>query len=199
MVSKRQNLKLRVIREVTLWSLVAYDLQSATTSLNPFTLLELNHTTWRQDLELWRKVMGEIKPKERAIKIWKNENLWKQCNQLAQGILEHQICLDLLISRSSMHWKIERMGGVDRNILRLATYELCFKPQVPARAILNEAIELGKRYGSTDSGRFINGVLDRIAHDLNRVPTKNKAKNSTSVEVIDLRPRGSSKKTDSNP
>ena len=74
MVSKRQNLKLRVIREVALWSLVAYDLQSATTSLNPFTLLELNHKTWRQDLELWRKVMGEIKPKERAIKIWKNEN-----------------------------------------------------------------------------------------------------------------------------
>jgi transcription antitermination factor NusB len=197
-VSKRQNLKLRVIRELALWSLFSHDIQSVTANINPFVLRGVNHKTWRQDFDLWRKIMGDIKPKERAINVWRNEDLWTQCDLFTSGIFEHKECLDLLIGRSSMHWKIERMSGVDRNILRLATYELCFREKVPARAILNEAIELGKRYGSVDSGRFINGVLDRIAHDLNRVPPKKNKKPVTSVEVIDLRPQGSSKKTDSS-
>ena len=199
MASKRQNLKLKIIREVTLWSLVSYDLQSITTSLNPFEQADLNHQTWRQDMELWRKVIGDVKPKERAVNLWKNVDVWTQCNDLTARIFEHQEALDLLIGRSSNHWKVERMGGVDRNILRLATYELCFRDQVPARAILNEAIELGKRYGSVDSGRFINGVLDRIAHDVHRVSPKTKKRTTPSVQVIDLRQRGSSKSTDSNP
>lgn len=199
MASKRQNLKLKIIREVTLWSLVSYDLQSLTQSLNPFEQVELNHQTWRHDSELWRKVIGEIKPKERAVNLWKNPEVWNQCAHLANGIFEHKEVLDLLIGRSSNHWKVERMGGVDRNILRLATYELCFKDQVPARAILNEAIELGKRYGSVDSGRFINGVLDRIAHDVHRVAPKPKKRPASSVQVIDLRQRGSSKTKDSAP
>ena len=197
-MSKRQNLKLRVIRELALWSLFSSDLQSVITPTNPFTLRNFNHQTWRQDPNLWRKIMADIKPKERAINVWRNDDLWNQCNRITTGVFEYKECLDLLIGRSSMHWKIERMSGVDRNILRLATYELCFREDVPARAILNEAIELGKRYGSVDSSRFINGVLDRIAHDLNRVPPKKKKKATKSVEVIDLRPRGSSKKTDSN-
>ena len=197
-MSKRQNLKLRVVRELALWSLFSNDLQSTTTSINPFNLRNFNHQTWRQDPNLWRKIMGDIKPKERAMNVWRNEDLWNQCDRFTTGIFKYKECLDLLIGRSSMHWKIERMSGVDRNILRLATYELCFREEVPARAILNEAIELGKRYGSVDSSRFINGVLDRIAHDLNRVPPKKKKKGTKSVEVIDLRPRGSSKKTDSN-
>ena len=197
-MSKRQNLKLRVIRELALWSLFSNDLQAVTTSVNPFTLRDLNHKTWRQDPNLWRKIMGDIKPKERAMNVWKNDDLWNQCDRFTTGIFKYRECLDLLIGRSSMHWKIERMSGVDRNILRLATYELCFREEVPARAVLNEAIELGKRYGSIDSSRFINGVLDRIAHDLKRVPPKKKKKGPKSVEVIDLRPRGSSKKTDSS-
>ena len=197
-MSKRQNLKLRVVRELTLWSLFSSDLQSATASINPFTLRNFNHQNWRQDSTLWRKIMTDIKPKERAMNVWRNDDLWNQCDRFTTGIFEYRECLDLLIGRSSMHWKIERMSGVDRNILRLATYELCFREDVPARAILNEAIELGKRYGSVDSSRFINGVLDRIAHDLNRVPPKKKKKGASSVEVIDLRPRESSKKKDSD-
>ena len=163
------------------------------------TLKKLNHQTWRQDTHLWRKIMGEIKPKERAMNLWRNDDLWRQCNRFITDIFEYKECLDLLIGQSSMHWRVERMSGVDRNILRLATYELCFREDVPARAILNEAIELGKRYGSNDSGRFINGVLDRIAHDLNRVPPKKKKKSTKSVDVIDLRPKKLSKSTDSTP
>ena len=58
------------------------------------------------------------------------------------------------------------MGAVDRAALRLGTYELCFRRDIAARVVLNESVELGKRYGSAESGRFINGVLDRIAQEL---------------------------------
>ena len=61
------------------------------------------------------------------------------------------------------------MARVDRNVLRLAAYELVFEPDIPTRATLNEAIEIAKRYGSVDSGKFVNGILDRIAQELDRV------------------------------
>ena len=61
------------------------------------------------------------------------------------------------------------MNSVDRNVLRVATYELAFSEDIPGRAILNEAIEIAKRYGSEDSGRFVNGILDRVAHELGRL------------------------------
>jgi hypothetical protein len=73
------------------------------------------------------------------------------------------MALDELIARCSLNWKVPRMGIVDRNILRLSAYELAFESDVPSRVTLNEAIELAKRYGTEDSGAFVNGILDRIA------------------------------------
>ena len=72
--------------------------------------------------------------------------------------------IDELIQRSSTHWKLDRMARVDRNILRLAVYEILRRADVPVRVTLNEAIELGKKYGSEESSSFVNGVLDRVAH-----------------------------------
>ena len=68
----------------------------------------------------------------------------------------------------SQHWRLERMGKVDRNILRLATRELIALADVPRRVTLNEAVELAKRYGSEGSAGFVNGILDRIAADLGK-------------------------------
>lgn len=81
---------------------------------------------------------------------------------LVRGVLDHRDTLDKTIREASTNWRLDRMAVVDRNILRLATYELVHQSDVPPRVALNEAIEIGKRFGSEDSGSFINGILDRI-------------------------------------
>ena len=87
-------------------------------------------------------------------------------DRLARGTLEHLERIDQLIGDASINWKVSRMSYVDRNILRLATFEFLEMHEVPPMASLNEAIELGKRFGTTESGAFINGILDRIARNL---------------------------------
>ncbi len=83
---------------------------------------------------------------------------------LVKGVQAELREIDELIQKSATHWKLERMARVDRNILRLAVYEILRRSDVPVRVTLNEAIELGKKFGSEESSAFVNGVLDRIAH-----------------------------------
>ena len=83
--------------------------------------------------------------------------------KLVLGVREHEDEIDKLIQLASTNWKLERMALVDRNILRMATYELRWMPEIPRKVSLNEAIEIAKRYGSEDSGSFINGILDKIS------------------------------------
>jgi len=82
--------------------------------------------------------------------------------QLVQGVTTHREELDALITRHSEHWRLERMAAVDRNLLRLAAYELLYEPKIPPKVVINEAVELAKLYGTEDSGAFVNGILDRI-------------------------------------
>jgi N utilization substance protein B len=82
--------------------------------------------------------------------------------ELVEGVADHLEELDTLITRYSEHWRLERMAAVDRNLLRLAAYELLYQPQVPPKVVINEAVELAKLYGSEDSGGFVNGILDHI-------------------------------------
>lgn len=76
--------------------------------------------------------------------------------------------IDDAIQSASRNWRLDRMSRVDRNILRLATCELRHSPDVPVKVIINEAVELAKRFGTADSPAFVNGILDRIAHQLRR-------------------------------
>lgn len=85
-------------------------------------------------------------------------------DELVRGVQSEKGAIDELIQKSSTHWKLDRMARVDRNILRLAVYEILRRADVPVRVTLNEAIELGKKYGSEESSAFVNGVLDRVAH-----------------------------------
>ncbi len=94
---------------------------------------------------------------------------WQFVERLVRGTLGHLSALDDLLTRCSINWKVPRMARVDRNILRLAAYELAFEADVPSRVTLNEYIELAKRYGTEDSGAFVNGILDKVATDLERV------------------------------
>jgi N utilization substance protein B len=82
--------------------------------------------------------------------------------ELLDGIDVHFEAINSLISQFSEHWRLGRMSMVDRNILRLAVYELLGRPDIPAKVSINEAVELGKKFGTEDSGAFINGILDRI-------------------------------------
>ena len=82
--------------------------------------------------------------------------------ELAIGAASHQEELDALIARYSEHWRLERMTVVDRNLLRLAAFELLFLPKIPPKVVINEAVELAKRYGSENSGAFVNAILDQI-------------------------------------
>jgi len=84
-------------------------------------------------------------------------------DRLVVGVAEHRTRIDELISSHSHAWTIERMATTDRNVLRLATYELIDRSEIPTAVIINEAVELAKRYGTDDSGRFVNGLLSAIA------------------------------------
>lgn len=80
--------------------------------------------------------------------------------RLVSGVMAHREELDAYISRFSEHWRLERMAATDRAILRLAVFELLNCPEVPPKVVVNEAVELGKRFGAENSGAFINGILD---------------------------------------
>jgi len=82
--------------------------------------------------------------------------------KLVQGALKNIKSIDKKVAQAAINWEISRMAVVDRNILRLGAYELLFCPDIPPKVAMNEAIELAKRFGSKDSGPFVNGILDKL-------------------------------------
>ena len=84
-------------------------------------------------------------------------------SELVSGVGARRDEVDAEIQKASHHWKLERMARVDRNVLRLAVFELLHRPDIPKKVSLNEAIEIAKRFGTEDSGKFINGILDHIS------------------------------------
>ena len=85
---------------------------------------------------------------------------------LVRGVSAEGARVDDLIGAASINWKVQRMSYVDRNILRVAVYEFIDLADIPTMVSINEAIELGKRLGTTESGAFINGILDKVARKL---------------------------------
>lgn len=85
---------------------------------------------------------------------------------LVRGVTDHREEVDGLIRDQASNWRLERMPAVDRTVLRIAIYELLFESDVPGAVVLNEAIELAKRFGSDQSGSFVNGVLDGLISTL---------------------------------
>jgi len=81
--------------------------------------------------------------------------------ELCQGIPENRLELDQWIEAIARNWRLDRMALVDRNVLRLALYELIFHPDTPYKVVINEAIEIAKRFSTAQSGSFVNGILDR--------------------------------------
>lgn len=82
--------------------------------------------------------------------------------KLKDGVAKHKEDIDKVISKTSENWEIGRMSIVDRNILRMAVFEFLYLKEASIKIIINEAIEIAKKYSTEESGRFINGVLDKI-------------------------------------
>jgi N utilization substance protein B len=101
------------------------------------------------------------------------EEFWRHCDaapeacafgrELAAGVLAERRRIDALIAESSEHWRLGRLPHVDLNILRVATWELLCRSDVPRSIVIDEAVEIAKRFGGADSATFVNGVLDHIA------------------------------------
>ncbi len=82
--------------------------------------------------------------------------------QLVTGVMRLMPLIDPLIEQHSKHWKLDRMSGVDRNIMRIAVFEIFSCDDIPPKVTINEAIDIAKKYGTEDSGAFINGIIDSI-------------------------------------
>lgn len=89
---------------------------------------------------------------------------------LVRTLAAHQAEVDAAIARVSRNWPLARMAATDRSVLRLATTELFYHPDTPIRVALDEAIEIAKKYGMESSGAFVNGLLDRLAHEARPAP-----------------------------
>jgi len=94
--------------------------------------------------------------------------------ELARGVEEHRDEIDALIRKFADRWSLERMPVIDRNLLRIAAFELAHRPDIPVGVAISEAVELAKRYSTDDSGRFVNGMLGRIAEHV-REPSADSA------------------------
>ena len=81
---------------------------------------------------------------------------------LVKETCENKKVVDKLISKCATNWQIQRMATIDRNIIRMATFEILFADDIPPKVSMNEAVEIAKKYGDNDSGKFVNGVLDKI-------------------------------------
>lgn len=93
--------------------------------------------------------------------------------RIVQGTLLHLAEIDALLSKYAEHWELHRMAVVDRNILRFSTYELLYVEDVPPKVIINEAVNIAKKFSQEESGKFVNGILDKIAHAESRRKIEN--------------------------
>ena len=92
-----------------------------------------------------------------------SEEITNFARQLVRGVLDNRDKLDAILSEASEHWKLDQMAKVDRIILRIAVYEIAIDRKVPTKAAINESIELAKTFSGDESGRFVNGVLGKVA------------------------------------
>jgi transcription antitermination protein NusB len=98
----------------------------------------------------------------------KDPTLRKFTEELTRGTRENIAAIDARLKKSAENWDIRRMGVIDRNVMRLAVYEMLYRPDIPPAVSINEAVDIAKFFSSTESGKFVNGVLDRIRKDIHK-------------------------------
>ncbi len=98
----------------------------------------------------------------------RDEEVHRFALELVTGVRDELKAIDELIGKHSHNWKLDRRSRIDRNVLRLGVYELAFRKDIPKKVTLNEAVELGKKFGGEQSSAFINGLLDKLAQELKK-------------------------------
>ncbi len=93
--------------------------------------------------------------------------------EIVKGSYKHRAKIDSQLHQCAKNWSLERMAVVDRNVLRMAVYELLYRLDIPTSVTINEAIEVAKKFGTDDSGAFVNGILDRVARLTGKLDEKN--------------------------
>lgn len=116
---------------------------------------EKGPATWGQTVELPPPSADEA-----AVRLF--------ADPLIKGVLEHRDEADELIKKHAKNWDLHRIAAVDRNILRLAIYEMLHRDDIPPVVSINEAVDIAKKFSTQDSGKFVNGILDKIKSDLPR-------------------------------
>jgi len=125
----------------------------------------------RRARELALKILYQINItgegyKESMATFWKSHKTSQSVKEFATllvtGTMENIAKIDEIISKYAMNWQIKRMAVVDRNILRMGTYELLYLPDIPPKVSINEAVDIAKKYSDPQSGKFVNGILDKI-------------------------------------
>ena len=97
------------------------------------------------------------------------ESIRPFAEKIVSGVHLHRDAIDKLIVGASENWRLERMSIIDRNVLRIAVFEMLFCREIPPKVSINEAIDLGKTFGSPDSGAFINGILDHLLPEVTKI------------------------------
>ena len=116
---------------------------------------EKGRATWGEKIELPPPTADEI-------------TMRKFAEPLIRGVLEHREAVDEIIRKYAENWELHRIANVDRNILRLAIYEMQHRDDIPPVVSINEAVEIAKKFSTQDSGRFVNGILDKVKSELLR-------------------------------
>jgi N utilization substance protein B len=142
--------------------------------LNPGLDIEMTIPTfWRQQ---WTCHVEEMRDKDPDVEIdtrgkpiedlMAPQKIRLFAEELARGVMQNIEVIDARLDTYATNWPMYRMGSVERNVLRLALYEMLFTPEVPRPVVLNEAIDLAKYFSNADAGRFVNGILDKLNKEL---------------------------------
>jgi N utilization substance protein B len=116
---------------------------------------EKGSATWGEKIEL-----PPPTPEEAAVRVF--------ADPLIRGTLEHRDEADALVKKHAINWELHRIAAVDRNILRLAIYEMLHREDIPPVVSINEAVDIAKKFSTEDSGKFVNGILDKVKSELMR-------------------------------
>ena len=156
----------REARERAVQFLFQYDLnppENLDEALNRFwDSYRLNAAEAKLDKAMWGEEIQLAPPSadEAGVRVF--------AEPLIRGVIEHRAALDEQIKKHAEHWDLHRIAAVDRNILRLAIYEMLHRDDIPPVVSINEAVDIAKRFSTDQSGRFVNGILDKIKSELLR-------------------------------
>ncbi|WP_151734348.1 transcription antitermination factor NusB [Paenibacillus tengchongensis] len=132
--------------------------------------MEMNEVDSAEAVEMLLEEAGEENETERVIT--DEVQLKAYVLEHVGGVWEHKAAIDDILEHYLKNWQMSRLSRVDRQILRLATYEMVFAGDVPAKVAVNEAIELAKHFGTDDSGKFVNGVLGKMIVELDSLKNR---------------------------